>query len=183
MQYIALLRGVNVGGNNKISMPELKTAFETRGFAHVSTYINSGNVLFTSDCSDIQTLTDMCRTLIQDAFTMDIPVAVISAAAFADAVRNAPDWWNRDKESKHNAIFVIPPATTEDIYAQAGELKPELEQMAFYGRVLFWSAPIATFARTRLTKVVHTSASGSITVRNANTTLKLLALTNTEGTA
>jgi uncharacterized protein (DUF1697 family) len=48
-KYIALLRGVNVGGKNKISMSELKTAFEEGGFADIRTYINSGNVIFSCD--------------------------------------------------------------------------------------------------------------------------------------
>ena len=47
-RFIALLRGINVGGNNMIKMADLKAAFERRGFANVSTYINSGNVLFNS---------------------------------------------------------------------------------------------------------------------------------------
>ena len=52
MQYIALLRGVNVGGNNKISMRELKEAFIEYGFSRVETYINSGNILFSSEETD-----------------------------------------------------------------------------------------------------------------------------------
>ena len=48
-KYIALLRGINISGKNKVSMPLLKVAFEELGFLNVSTYINSGNVLFSSD--------------------------------------------------------------------------------------------------------------------------------------
>jgi uncharacterized protein (DUF1697 family) len=50
MTYVALLRGINVGGNNKVEMKKLKTTFETLGFTSVVTYINSGNIIFnTSD--------------------------------------------------------------------------------------------------------------------------------------
>ena len=52
MKYVALLRGINVGGNNKVSMTELKTCLEEAGFENVSTYINSGNVLFESEAND-----------------------------------------------------------------------------------------------------------------------------------
>ena len=51
-KYIALLRGINVGGNNMIKMADLKAAFERRGFQRVSTYINSGNVLFDSELDE-----------------------------------------------------------------------------------------------------------------------------------
>ena len=49
MKFIALLRGINVGGNNKVSMSELKVIFEQAGMQNVSTYINSGNVIFESN--------------------------------------------------------------------------------------------------------------------------------------
>jgi uncharacterized protein (DUF1697 family) len=63
-QYIALLRGINVGGNNKISMPELRAAFEKEGYTSVTTYINSGNVLFMSDAADASVLREKCAALI-----------------------------------------------------------------------------------------------------------------------
>lgn len=176
MKYIALLRGINVGGKNKLSMPELRSAFETHGFSEVSTYINSGNVLFSSDGTDVLALKEKCCALIQIHFQMDIPVAVISAQALTDALAHAPSWWNADKDSKHNAIFVIPPATPEAMCGQIGEIKPEYEQVDSYGSVIFWSAPAKTFSRTRWSKVAGSAAYGSITIRNANTAFKLAEL-------
>ena len=173
-RYIALLRGINVGGNNKIAMPTLKAAFEEAGFNEVVTYINSGNVLFSSERCDETELIAVCEKLIAKTFQLQIPVTVISAKDLAEAVAHRPDWWNQNEDSKHNAIFVIPPATTEEICREIGETKPEYEQMAHYGQVIFWSAPIATFSRTRLSKVVSTTKLlRSVTIRNANTTMKL----------
>jgi len=175
--YIALLRGINVGGNNKISMPELKKAFEAQGFMNVVTYINSGNVIFDS-CLDESAAQAACETLIESGFGLKIAVGIISAAELRDAIAHAPDWWNSDPESKHNAIFVIQPMTAETVCAQIGEIKPEYEKIAYHGKVIYWSAPFATFSRTRLTKIVHSKTiNNSITVRNANTALKLAALT------
>lgn len=176
MRYIALLRGINVGGKNKLPMPELRSAFGSHGFGEVSTYINSGNVLFSSDETDVLVLKEKCQALIQSNFQMDIPVAVISGQTLTDAIFHAPSWWNADKDSKHNAIFVIPPATAEAVCAQVGDIKPEYEQVDYYGPVIFWSAPIKTFSRTRWSKVVGSAAYGSITIRNANTALKLKEL-------
>ena len=176
MKYIVLLRGINVGGKNKLSMPELGSAFEAHGFTEVSTYINSGNVLFSSGETDILALKEKCQSLIQSSFQMDIPVAVISAQALTDALAHAPSWWNASKDSKHNAIFVIPPATPEAVCVQVGKIKPEYEQVDCYGPVIFWSAPLRTFSRTRWSKVAGSTAYGSITIRNANTALKLAEL-------
>lgn len=175
-KYIALLRGVNVGGNNKIVMPLLKSAFMEAGFQDVMTYINSGNILFSSAEHDILALQQACRKTILDTFQLDIAAAVISAADLSTALAHAPAWWGDDAEAKHNAIFTIAPETAESILATVGAAKPDYERAAQHGRVIFWSAPIKTFSKTRWSKIVSTTAYSSITIRNANTTKKLLQL-------
>lgn len=175
-KYVALLRGVNVGGNNKIAMPELKAAFEHKGFKNIVTYINSGNILFDSDL-ELQEAKEACESLIETGFGLKILVGVISSADLIEALEHAPDWWNNGEDSKHNAIFVISPATAEKVCASAGEGKPEYESVDYYGNVIFWSAPIKTFSHTRWSKVVTNKAVyNQITIRNANTALKLAAL-------
>lgn len=175
-KYVALLRGVNVGGKNTISMSELKTVLEKSGFTDVKTYINSGNIVLSSSNKDESELKSICEDAIADNFKLNIPVAILSAQSLSDALQNAPEWWGTLPESKHNAIFVIPPATPEAIMKQAGDSKPEYEQVAFFGQVIFWSAPMKTFSRTRWSKIVGTAAYGSVTIRNANTARKLLQL-------
>ena len=175
-KYVALLRGVNVGGKNKVAMPLLKAAFEKAGFSEVSTYINSGNIIFSAESTDILALQQKCRQAIMDAFQLDIAVAIISADDLREALDHAPIWWDKDRESKHNAIFVIAPANCDSVMASVGESKPEFEQVSHYGRVIFWSAPIKTFSKTRWSRIVSTSAYDSITIRNANTAKKLALL-------
>ena len=174
--YIGLLRGINVGGKRIIAMPQLKLAFEEAGFADVRTYINSGNVLFSAEETDTLALQHTCRQLIADRFDLDIPTAVISADALANALANAPSWWGDDPDAKHNAIFVIAPTTAASVIADIGEAKPVYERVAHCGSVIFWSAPIATFSHTRWSKVSSTAAYAHITIRNANTAKKLLTL-------
>jgi uncharacterized protein (DUF1697 family) len=175
-KYISLLRGVNVGGKNKISMPELKAAFEGRGFENVVTYINSGNILFDSDLGLLEAKT-ACEDIIETGFGLKIAVGVITADHLADAIGQAPEWWNSGTDCTHNAIFAIPPATAEGIRSAVGEPKPEYEMIYCYGSVIFWSASLKTFSRTRWSKIVGNKAVYNlITIRNANTALKLAAL-------
>lgn len=174
-KYIALLRGINVGGKNKVPMPLLKSAFEEAGFSEVSTYINSGNVIFSYEDKASAVLQQKCQQAIMDKFKLNIAVAVISAIEFSDALSHAPEWWDRDIESKHNVIFIIAPANADSMIKEIG-IKPEYEQITHYGEVIFWSAPIKTFSRTRWSNIVATSVYSSITIRNANTTKKLLQL-------
>lgn len=179
MKYLALLRGINVGGNNKVSMSELKSCFEVAGFKNVSTYINSGNVLFESQEFDLSSLVKICEEAIEKQFGFHVVCSVISADELLDAVAHAPSWWNADSSAKHNAIFVITPAKAEDVMKEVGDARPEYEKVAAYGPIIFWSAPIQTFSRTRYSKIVGTGAYQSITIRNANTTLKLAELCRT----
>ena len=140
-KYIALLRGVNVGGKHKLPMAALKAAMTDEGFADVSTYIQSGNVIFSSEDAVPEVLQTRISALIAARFGFTVPVCVLSARGLAEALDHAPEWWGRDEAAKHNAIFVIAPATVEDIYAQVGQMKPEYEQAAHHGRIIFWSAP------------------------------------------
>ena len=78
IRYIALLRGINISGKNKISMPELKTALGEKGFADVKTYLNSGNVIFSDNETDAVKLAERIRTIILETFHLEIPVFVIS---------------------------------------------------------------------------------------------------------
>lgn len=176
IRYIALLRGINVGGKNTVPMKELKAAFEEDGFLDVITYINSGNIIFSSAISEAQLVKTRCEALIQKRFGLTITVMVISGRDLREALASAPDWWDNDKESKHNALFVIPPATVEEVFGEVGDTKPEYERVDYFGKVIFWSAPIKTFSRTRWSKIVGSTAYGSITIRNANTAKKLAEL-------
>lgn len=97
-RYIALLRGINISGKNKISMAELKNGFENLGFEEVKTYLNSGNVIFSCDEDDIEKLTGQIETVIKDQFGLDIPVFVIAKEKLEDILHNAPDWWGNDNK-------------------------------------------------------------------------------------
>ncbi|MPM83011.1 hypothetical protein SDC9_130074 [bioreactor metagenome] len=103
---------------------------------------------------------------------------MLTAEELTEALCQAPSWWNDDPGSKHNAIFVIAPASSAMIMNEAGETKPAYEQVAYSGSVIFWSAPLATFTKTRWSGIVKSSVYPSITIRNRNTALKLQALAN-----
>ena len=174
--YIALLRGINVGGNNIIKMADLKASFKHQGFRNVVSYINSGNILFDSDL-DEPAAEAACEKLIAEDFGLDIPVCVIAATDLIEAMAHAPDWWNKSPDTRHDAFFVIPPMTAEKICAHVGAVKDEYEKAGYYGRVIFWSAPMTTFSRTRWSKISKDKTMyRAITVRTANTALKLADL-------
>jgi len=173
--FIALLRGINVGGKNKVDMKQLKLAFTEAGFADVRTYINSGNVIFISNKAAADVKKD-CEAVILESFGINIAVAVITADELTDALNHAPEWWGKSADEKHNAIFVIAPATAKEVCDEVGEIKPEHERCAHYGSVIFWSAPKETFSHTRWSAISKRTTYQKITIRNSNTAYRLLEL-------
>lgn len=175
MKYVALLRGINVGGNNKVPMSDLKMVFEKIGMKQVSTYINSGNVLFETSEQDEAKLVHICESEIEQTFGFAVKVAIISKDEIAEAWKHRPSWWGNSPEIKHDALITIAPTTAEDVVKEMGEAT-EYEQVAYWGKVIFWSAPIKTYGRTRYSKIVGSKLYKKITIRNANTMRKLQAL-------
>ena len=115
-RYIALLRGINISGKNKISMPELKTALGEKGFADVKTYLNSGNVIFSDDETDAVKLAEKIRKIIFETFNLEIPVFVISQDELKVLLSRAPSWWGSDsKDIYDNLIFAIAPHSIETV--------------------------------------------------------------------
>lgn len=177
MSYLALLRGVNVGGKNRVPMQELKHCFLEAGFTNVQTYINSGNVLFDSEMeTNEQKLQAICQKKIETAFEFPVAVSVVSSETLADAIQQVPKWWGENSDYRHNALFVIHPATAAAILAAIGDINPELEKVFHCNDIIFWSSSFKSYSRTRFAKIVGTEAYKKVTVRNANTTKKLLSM-------
>ena len=105
-RYIALLRGINVSGKNKISMSELKKEIAALGFTEVATYLNSGNVIFSSTLNEKDTLSNKIKSMIKDRFGLDIPVFIILQQELEDLLKNAPDWWGTDNEEIYDLSLI-----------------------------------------------------------------------------
>ena len=115
IEYLALLRAVNVGGKNKVTMSILKQEMQTKGFQNVITYINSGNILFDSEFSKEHN-TDILRSIIKDSFNLDIDVIIVSTKDLEESLSFVPVWWHDgNKEVVHNALFLFDPKTRDEM--------------------------------------------------------------------
>lgn len=177
-RYIAFLRGVNISGRNKVTMSELKKGIERLGYKEVKTYLNSGNVIFSSDENDIGSITKRIVMMIRNQFDLDIPVFVIAKEELEDILRNAPDWWgNDDKEIYDNLIFIMPPATFADVFNGIGEPKEELEKIQDYKEAIFWSFSRRNYQKTNWwSKTASASVSNKLTIRTAGTIRKVVGM-------
>lgn len=177
-RYIALLRGINISGKNKISMSELKEGFTELGFAKAATYLNSGNVIFSSIIDDKDILSDKIKTMVKDRFDLDIPVFVILQEELEEVLSNAPDWWGNDnKEIYDNIIFLMPSLSYEEFHDEIGDPKTEYEKVHNYKNVVFWSFSRKDYRKTNWwSKTASAKVSDKITIRTANTARKIVCL-------
>lgn len=178
-RFIAFLRGINISGKNKVPMSELKKCFENLGFLDVKTYLNSGNVAFSTDCdNNIELFTQQISAMLKNQFGFDIPVFVIEKEALKNILCHAPVWWGKDdKDIYDNLIFIMPPVTFCEVYAEIGDAKEELEKIQNYENVIFWSFRLKDYQKTVWwPKTANASVSKSLTIRTANTVRKIEGL-------
>lgn len=177
-RYIALLRGINISGKNKIAMSELKAGFVELGYTAVSTYLNSGNVIFSSEINDREAFSSTIESMIKNKFELDIPVFIISQKELEDILNNAPDWWGEDnKEIYDNLIFIMPPLSYEEAYDEIGNPKAEYEKVHNYKNAIFWSFSRKDYKKTNWwSKTASANVSDKITIRTANTVRKIAGM-------
>ena len=175
-RYIALLRGINVSGKNKVPMAELKKCFESLGVMEVKTYLNSGNVIFSSADKNVTGLIDQVERMMQRELGLDIPVFIIPQEELADILRHAPDWWGTENKGNYdNLIFILPPATFPDIYYEIGAPKEGLEQIQEYQSAVFWSFSRKDYQKTNWwSKTARADIGSKLTIRTANTVRRIV---------
>ncbi len=181
IQYLALLRGINVGGSNVIKMTRLKACFEAMGFTDVTTYIQSGNVLFTSHEKNVPRLTHTIEHGLSNAFRYDPRVVVITHKQLKNVVERAPRQFGRDAARyRYDVIFLKEPLTAKG--AMKSVTARDGVDRAHEGKgVLYFSRLIARAAQSQLPRIIALPVYQDMTIRNWNTTTKLLALMNERG--
>jgi uncharacterized protein (DUF1697 family) len=175
-RYVALLRGINVGGKNLIKMPALKACFEKGGFEDVSTYIQSGNVLFSSTSRSARPLTERIEAMLADAFDYVPTVVIRSERQLHAIVRNAPKGFGtQPARYRSDVIFLKEPLTAAKALATI-RTNPAVDTAHAGVGVLYFSRLEEKATQSRLNTIVASPIYPSITIRNWNTTTKLLAL-------
>lgn len=178
MRYIALLRGINISGKNKIPMAELKEAFTECGFSEVKTHLNSGNVVFDSREMPEKDIAACISKMIKERFELDIPVFVMLRDELTALLGKAPNWWgNEDKEIYDNLIFLMHDYNALDIASKIGEPTEGLEKIEICDNAVFWSFNLEKHAKANWWKKTAMPGIGEyLTIRTANTCRKICKL-------
>ncbi len=175
-RYLALLRGINVGGKNAIRMPELKACFEASGFEDVSTYIQSGNVVFGARDGRAPELAGRIEDMLASTFGLPISVVLRSRTQMRSIVGRAPDGFGTDPASyRYDVIFLKEPLTAREAMKSVS-VKAGVDE-AHAGRgVLYFSRLTAKASASRLSRIVGLPEYKFMTIRNWNTTTTLLRM-------
>ena len=179
-RYVALLRGINVGGRNKVAMADLREAFETHGFSDVRTYIQSGNVVFGS-VAPAKTLEDDIEQLLERRFKVPLVVVVRTEARLRSIVTKAPSGFGEHPDEFHSdVIFLKAPLTPRQAMAIVATREGVDEAWAGTD-VLYFARLSARRTQSRMSKIVGTPEYQRMTIRSWATTTKLLALLDDGG--
>ncbi|MFP5070087.1 DUF1697 domain-containing protein [Pseudonocardia nantongensis] len=180
--HVALLRGINVGGTGKVPMAELRTQLTGAGFGDVGTYIQSGNVVLSSDDPDPAAVAATIEALLRDQFAVPRPVVVFGRDEYLAAVADNPFPQVTEPKQLH-AVFRAGPPTGAELAAleaavAAARAKGSRDEAAVVGRVVYLHLP-AEMGRSELAARITPrtkAADGGGTARNWATVRKLLDL-------
>lgn len=172
--YLALLRGVNVGGKNRVPMAQLRERLETIGFSNVRTYIASGNVIIESDRRPAW-IRERIERALPEAFDLHdgvVKVLVLSRDQLEAVVKDSPEGFGEERETYHSdAVFLI------DIDADEAmtvfDPRDGVDRVWPGDGVIYSERLSALRTRSRLGKIVGTPAYRSMTIRSWQTTLAL----------
>ncbi|MDC7235247.1 MAG: DUF1697 domain-containing protein [Spirochaetales bacterium] len=167
MEYIALLRGINVGGNRKVEMKRLKALFEASGYTEVSTYLNSGNVLFSSSREQGSVQKEI-PGLLQKEFGFEISTLILNrkdARRIAEAI---PPEWENNAEQKTDIAYLFPEIDSPDTIEKLPLMKEYMDIRYVKGAII-WNIQKKEYNKSRLSKITGTREYQLMTVRNVNT--------------
>lgn len=178
MIYVALLRGINVGGKNKVDMQQLKGAFEICGMMKVKTYINSGNVLFEEARHSTVELTDILEKAIVDTFGFTVKILLRTQSQIVEICELLPSHWKNDHQQKTDVMFLWDDVDDPSVVLNL-PTKEGIDKIIYHPGVLLWNVDRMNLTKSGMLKLVGTSLYKHMTIRNCNTVRKFAVLLQT----
>jgi uncharacterized protein (DUF1697 family) len=173
MRYIALLRGINVGGNRKVEMKKLKSLFESFGYTNVSTYINSGNVIFESE-DGLKNATEKINIGLKNYFGFEIPTIVKTEKEMKKIAEAIPENWVNDSEQRTDVAYLFPEIDSIKVIDEL-PVKKEFIDVRYIKGAIYWNLKREDVYKSQLAKIISNKLYKSMTVRNINTARHLTA--------
>jgi uncharacterized protein (DUF1697 family) len=176
-KYLVLLRGINVGGKNKVAMVQLRECLKELGYKNVSTYINSGNAILESDKKPPE-ITKKIETTLPKKFQLDselIKIFVFTPADIQEVLKEAPTKFGREPDLYHTDIIFYQDITEEEALS-VFKPHPDVDKIWAGPGVVYSQRLSALRTKSRLGKIIGTKPYQSMTIRTWNTVNKLYDL-------
>ena len=177
MKYVLLLRGINVGGKNKVAMSDLKDMISKLGYKNVITYINSGNIIFESN--DKKEIVKEKISQMLDTFSFPINKVILTQQEYLEEADNLPEWWS--EELFRRDVLFYSDEVDYSIMKERIKMMPLNDEMVHFGKsAVFWGKyNEKNYLSTSYHKLLmKESFYKSITIRNARTFEKISELLN-----
>jgi uncharacterized protein (DUF1697 family) len=173
--FVALLRGINVGGRNKVPMADLRAAFESGGYSSVRTYIQSGNVLFESDRTADGIEADL-EDLLARELGMQLVVVVRSLRQLRSIVRDAPEGFGQQPDTFHSDVVFLKAPLSAPRAMKVVQTRDGVDR-AWPGRgVLYFERLSERRSQSRMSRIMGTPEYQRMTIRSWSTTTRLLTM-------
>ena len=171
MIYVALLRGINVGGKNKVDMKKLKATFESLGYTNVVSYINSGNIVFEDLSKAKKELAVEIEDAIKSDFQLDIKVLVKSFEDIKLICSQLPDDWLKNEVMRTDVMFLWDDFDRPETLQQI-KINP-VDHVKYAPGAILWNIEYKDYTKSGISKLSGTEIFRNMTVRNVNTVRKL----------
>lgn len=135
MKYVLLLRGINVGGKNKVAMSDLKDMISKLGYENVITYINSGNIIF--DANDNKEIVRVKISYMLETFPFSINKVILTQEEYLDEISNLPEWWS--EELFRRDVLFYSDEVDYSVMKERIKMMPLNDEMVHFGKkAVFW---------------------------------------------
>jgi uncharacterized protein (DUF1697 family) len=179
VKYLALIRGINVGGKNLVKMADLRAAFEEMGHLDVATFIASGNVLFRAPRQSREQLAARVESHLTRRFGTELKVVLLTDAQLRGVIDGAPRGFGGETD-RSDVVFLRKPLTTKKALARV-ETREGVDRVWEGNGVLYFARLKAKASSSRLSKIAVTPEYKNMTIRSWSTTKKLHALMESSG--
>ena len=178
MEYVALLRGINVGGNNKVVMSELREQIAAEGFTNVRTYINSGNLLFEAGPdTPREDVAQAIEDVLARHYDFPIRLALLTAQEYLAQLEELPDWWHGEV-ARRDALFYTRGLDRSHVRERIEAMELGDEAVYFGEHAVFWGKfDEKSFLKTAYHKrLLREDFYREVTIRSGSTVEKIAAM-------
>ncbi len=179
-KYLALLRGVNVSGKNLIKMKDFQTLLLESGFDNVSTYIQSGNIIFKSKSTDNKAIADKMSRLIDEKYSFNIPVIVLTLTELENLIKYNPFTAEANEEPTKVLISFFTDLPSTELIKKFKAAEYETERFKFEGKYTYLYC-INGYGKAKINNnFLENKLKINATTRNWKTVLKLFEMMTTD---